>query len=75
MNSLPGFHVSSVKRSMIGPSLVKTGSSSSGAENAGAAYYQLVVRGDRVDDPETVERLRAAVEVVWRGMVARGCAT
>lgn len=37
---------------------------------AGAAYYQLVVRGDRVDDPAVVARLRAAIEVIWRGMVA-----
>lgn len=37
---------------------------------AGAAYYQLVVRGDRVTDPAVVARLRAAIEVIWRGMVA-----
>jgi AcrR family transcriptional regulator len=36
---------------------------------AGTAYYQLVVRGDRVTDPVVVARLRAAIEVVWRGMV------
>ena len=37
---------------------------------AGAAYYQVVVRGDRMDDPAVATRVRAAVEVVWRGMVA-----
>lgn len=37
---------------------------------AGAAYYQLVVRGDRISDPAVVARLRAAIEVIWRGMVA-----
>ncbi|MCZ4302227.1 TetR/AcrR family transcriptional regulator [Microbacterium oxydans] len=37
---------------------------------AGVAYYQLVVRGDRVSDPAVVERMRAAIEVMWRGMVA-----
>lgn len=36
---------------------------------AGVAYYQLVVRGDRVSDPAVVERMRAAIEVIWRGMV------
>ncbi|MFJ2503611.1 TetR/AcrR family transcriptional regulator C-terminal ligand-binding domain-containing protein [Microbacterium sp. NPDC087592] len=37
---------------------------------AGVAYYQLVVRGDRVNDPAVVERMRAAIEVIWRGMVS-----
>ena len=37
---------------------------------AGVAYYQLVVRGDRVDDPAVVARLRAAIGLIWRGMVA-----
>ncbi|MGW9159118.1 TetR-like C-terminal domain-containing protein [Microbacterium sp. NPDC055665] len=37
---------------------------------AGVAYYQLVVRGDRVSDPAVVERMRAAIQVIWRGMVA-----
>jgi len=37
---------------------------------AGVAYYQLVVRGDRISDPAVVARLRAAIEVIWRGMVA-----
>nr|WP_201470378.1 TetR/AcrR family transcriptional regulator [Microbacterium hydrocarbonoxydans] len=37
---------------------------------AGTAYYQIVVRGDRMDDPAVAARMRAAVEVLWRGMVA-----
>lgn len=37
---------------------------------AGVAYYQLVVRGDRIGDPAVVTRLRSAIEVIWRGMVA-----
>ncbi|MGW8482504.1 TetR/AcrR family transcriptional regulator C-terminal ligand-binding domain-containing protein [Microbacterium sp. NPDC055903] len=37
---------------------------------AGAAYYQLVVRGDGMDSPGTRERLQAAFDVVWRGMLA-----
>lgn len=37
---------------------------------AGVAYYRAVVRGDRVSDPAVVERMRAAIEVIWRGMVA-----
>jgi AcrR family transcriptional regulator len=37
---------------------------------AGAAYYQIVVRGDRFEDPETQGRLRSAFDVVWRGMLA-----
>jgi AcrR family transcriptional regulator len=37
---------------------------------AGVAYYQLVVRGDRISDPAVVARLRAAIEVIWRGMVS-----
>lgn len=37
---------------------------------AGVAYYQLVVRGDRVSDPAVVVRMRAAIEVIWRGMVS-----
>lgn len=37
---------------------------------AGTVYYQLVVRGDRFDDPGVQARLRAAVDVVWRGMLA-----
>lgn len=37
---------------------------------AGTAYYQIVVRGDRMDDPVVAARMRAAVDVIWRGMVA-----
>lgn len=37
---------------------------------AGAAYYQIVVRGERMTDPGVAERLRAAIDVIWRGMVA-----
>lgn len=37
---------------------------------AGAAYYQVVVRGDRMDSAETRLRLQAAFDVVWRGMLA-----
>lgn len=37
---------------------------------AGAAYYQIVVRGERMSDPGVAERLRAAIDVIWRGMVA-----
>lgn len=36
---------------------------------AGAAYYQIVVRGDRMSDPAVIARLRAAIEVIWRGML------
>lgn len=36
---------------------------------AGVFYYQLVVRGDRVEDPKTRARCRAALDVAWRGMV------
>ncbi|NKF31671.1 transcriptional regulator, partial [Pseudomonas sp. BGM005] len=36
---------------------------------AGAAYYQIVVRGDRMDDPAVAARVKAAAEVVWRGML------
>ncbi|NJC23633.1 AcrR family transcriptional regulator [Arthrobacter pigmenti] len=38
---------------------------------AGVFYYQLVVRGDRVEDPKTRARCRAALDVAWRGMEAR----
>lgn len=37
---------------------------------AGIAYYQLVVRGDRISDPAVVARLRSAIDVIWRGMVS-----
>lgn len=36
---------------------------------AGVFYYQLVVRGERVDEPATRARCRAALEVAWRGML------
>lgn len=35
---------------------------------AGTAYYQLVARGDSLEDPATQERLRGAVEILWRGI-------
>ncbi|PPL14432.1 TetR/AcrR family transcriptional regulator [Microterricola pindariensis] len=37
---------------------------------AGACYYQLIVRGDSFDDPATRSRVRAALDIVWRGMLA-----
>ncbi len=37
---------------------------------AGAAYYPVVVRGDRFDEAATQARLRAVFDVVWRGMEA-----
>ncbi|MFF0818332.1 TetR/AcrR family transcriptional regulator [Rhodococcus sp. NPDC003318] len=37
---------------------------------AGAGYYQVVVRGEHIDDPAVHARLRGALEVVWRGMLA-----
>lgn len=37
---------------------------------SGAGYYQMIVRGDPIEDPATQARLRAAVEVIWRGMLA-----
>ncbi|GGR23172.1 TetR/AcrR family transcriptional regulator C-terminal ligand-binding domain-containing protein [Agromyces mediolanus] len=37
---------------------------------AGVAYYQLVVRGERIDEPAVVARMRAAIELIWRGMRA-----
>lgn len=39
---------------------------------AGVVYYQLVVRGDSIEDPAVQARVRAALEVAWRGMVAEG---
>lgn len=36
---------------------------------AGIFYYQLVVRGDRTEEPATQARCRAALDVAWRGMV------
>ncbi|MDQ0643680.1 TetR/AcrR family transcriptional regulator [Microbacterium murale] len=37
---------------------------------AGVVYYQLVVRGDRLEDESTRARVSAAMDVVWRGMLA-----
>lgn len=37
---------------------------------AGVVYYQLVVRGDRLEDVATSARVSAAMDVVWRGMLA-----
>jgi AcrR family transcriptional regulator len=37
---------------------------------AGACYYQIIVRGDSFDDPATRTRVRASLELVWRGMLA-----
>lgn len=39
---------------------------------AGIFYYQLVVRGDRFDDPAARARCRAGLEVAWRGMTSDG---
>lgn len=36
----------------------------------GVFYYQIVVRGESLDHPETQRRCRAAFEVFWRGMQA-----
>lgn len=38
---------------------------------AGVVYYQLLVRGDSIDDPAVRARVRAALEIAWRGMTAR----
>ncbi|RZT68868.1 TetR/AcrR family transcriptional regulator C-terminal ligand-binding domain-containing protein [Leucobacter luti] len=37
---------------------------------AGIAYYQIVVRGESLDAPETRARVRAGLDIVWRGMRA-----
>ncbi len=34
----------------------------------GVFYYQYVVRGVTLDDVEAIERCRAAIRVIWRGM-------
>lgn len=36
----------------------------------GVFYYQFVARGAQLDDPATQQRVRNALDVVWRGMVA-----
>lgn len=35
---------------------------------AGVYYYQVVVRGASMDDPETLARCAAAADIVWRGL-------
>lgn len=35
---------------------------------SGVFYYQLVVRGVSMTEPEAVARCRAALELIWRGM-------
>jgi AcrR family transcriptional regulator len=37
---------------------------------AGVFYYQIVVRGDAVTEPAVRTRCRAALEMIWHGMVA-----
>ena len=37
---------------------------------AGVAYYQLVVRGSRFEDHDSQARMKAALDVIWRGMLA-----
>ena len=39
---------------------------------AGVFYYQLVVRGESLDNPSTRARCRAAITVAWRGMITEG---
>lgn len=39
---------------------------------AGVVYYQLVVRGDSIEDPVVQARVQAALGVAWRGMVTEG---
>ncbi|WP_238439484.1 TetR/AcrR family transcriptional regulator [Microbacterium sp. JZ31] len=36
---------------------------------SGVFYYQLVVRGAPMDEPEAIARCRAAFDVIWRGML------
>lgn len=36
----------------------------------GVFYYQFVARGAQLDDPATQQRVRNALDVVWRGMAA-----
>ncbi|MGO1548018.1 MAG: hypothetical protein ACTHXL_11755, partial [Microbacterium gubbeenense] len=36
----------------------------------GVFYYQIVVRGASMADPDTLARCREAFEVAWRGMSA-----
>jgi hypothetical protein len=37
----------------------------------GVFYYQLVVRGDSLEDPASRERCNEALRVVWRGMATQ----
>lgn len=37
---------------------------------AGAAYYQIIVRGEPIDSPGARARLAQAFDLTWRGMVA-----
>jgi hypothetical protein len=37
---------------------------------AGVVYYQIVVRGDEITDPQVQARCRQAIEIAWRGMEA-----
>ncbi|PFG41654.1 TetR family transcriptional regulator [Isoptericola jiangsuensis] len=34
----------------------------------GVVYYQYVVRGESLDDPQVVQRCRTAIRVAWQGM-------
>lgn len=36
---------------------------------AGVFYYQLIVRGDALTNPAAQARSRAALEMIWRGML------
>nr|WP_255529529.1 TetR-like C-terminal domain-containing protein [Leucobacter edaphi] len=37
----------------------------------GVLYYQIIVRGERPNDPEALARIEAAVDIVWRGLLAK----
>lgn len=37
---------------------------------AGVFYYQLVVRGDSIDEPVVRVRCRLALDIAWRGMTS-----
>ncbi|RBP65702.1 TetR family transcriptional regulator [Brevibacterium sanguinis] len=39
---------------------------------AGAIYYQYVVRGESLSEQSTRDRVRAAIEIIWRGMLSQG---
>ncbi|WP_309069619.1 TetR/AcrR family transcriptional regulator C-terminal ligand-binding domain-containing protein [Microbacterium sp.] len=41
---------------------------------SGVFYYQLVVRGAPLTEPEAIARCRAAIDVIWRGMLPDGAA-